>query len=83
MKRLKYHYPTLITPSSTAVQPLSPTSVAAVEKAFGDYELEFQKEIRLMSKLRHPNVIEFVGAVATPGHLAIVSTHVAMMSHSF
>ena len=68
VKRLKYYYPTLASPASS----MSLSSAAAAAAAVADHEQEFQKELHLMSKLRHPNVVEFVGAVATQGHLAIV-----------
>ena len=51
--------------------------------AVSEHEQEFLKELRLMSKLRHPNVVEFVGAVATPGQLAIVCVHKPHLSRIF
>ncbi|GJP34904.1 hypothetical protein CLOM_g19385 [Closterium sp. NIES-68] len=34
---------------------------------------DFKKEIRIMEKLRHPNILLFMGAVASLDHLAIVT----------
>jgi serine/threonine protein kinase len=34
---------------------------------------EFNSEVEMMEKLRHPCVINFVGAVRVPGHLAIIT----------
>jgi serine/threonine protein kinase len=34
---------------------------------------DFKKEIEIMSKLNHPNVVLFMGACTTPGHMAIVT----------
>ncbi|KNA14796.1 hypothetical protein SOVF_104290 [Spinacia oleracea] len=34
---------------------------------------EFKREVRIMRRLRHPNVVLFMGAVTRPPHLSIVS----------
>jgi len=34
---------------------------------------DFKKEVEIMSKLNHPNVVLFMGACTTPGHMAIVT----------
>lgn len=34
---------------------------------------DFKKEVALMKRLRHPNVVLFMGAVISPAHLAIVT----------
>ncbi|CAI5992383.1 unnamed protein product [Closterium sp. NIES-65] len=39
----------------------------------GDFMRDFKKEIRIMEKLRHPNILLFMGAVASLDHLAIVT----------
>ncbi|CAI5466075.1 unnamed protein product [Closterium sp. Yama58-4] len=38
-----------------------------------DFMRDFKKEIRIMEKLRHPNILLFMGAVASLDHLAIVT----------
>ncbi|CAI5509071.1 unnamed protein product [Closterium sp. Naga37s-1] len=38
-----------------------------------DFMQDFKKEIRIMEKLRHPNILLFMGAVASLDHLAIVT----------
>ncbi|CAI5486960.1 unnamed protein product [Closterium sp. Naga37s-1] len=38
-----------------------------------DFMHDFKKEIRIMEKLRHPNILLFMGAVASLDHLAIVT----------
>ncbi|KAJ0979947.1 hypothetical protein J5N97_015421 [Dioscorea zingiberensis] len=35
--------------------------------------LSFRQEVSLMKKLRHPNILLFMGAVTTPEHLSIVT----------
>lgn len=80
-KRLKYYYPTIASPS-VSMDGSDEAAAAAVT----EHEQEFQKELYLMSKLRHPNIVEFVGAVATPGHLAIVrftNCHLHMLLASY
>lgn len=37
---------------------------------------EFRDEVMIMSKLRHPNIVLFMGAVTKPGELAIVTQFV-------
>ncbi|KAI4311000.1 hypothetical protein MLD38_035938 [Melastoma candidum] len=34
---------------------------------------EFRREVRIMRRLRHPNVVLFMGAVTRPPHLSIIS----------
>ncbi|XP_061349438.1 serine/threonine-protein kinase EDR1-like [Gastrolobium bilobum] len=34
---------------------------------------EFKREVRIMRRLRHPNVVLFMGAVTRPPHLSIIS----------
>ncbi|KAJ9559370.1 hypothetical protein OSB04_013984 [Centaurea solstitialis] len=38
-----------------------------------DVILSFRKEVALMKRLRHPNILLFMGAVTTPPHLSIVT----------
>lgn len=35
--------------------------------------LDFRKEVTLMKRLRHPNIVLFMGAVTSPAHLSIVT----------
>lgn len=35
--------------------------------------LEFCSEVAIMQRLRHPNIVLFMGAVTEPGHLSIVT----------
>lgn len=35
--------------------------------------LDFKKEVALMKRLRHPNIVLFMGAVTSPAHLSIVT----------
>ncbi|KAH7281925.1 hypothetical protein KP509_35G003600 [Ceratopteris richardii] len=35
--------------------------------------LDFRKEVALMKRLRHPNIVLFMGAVTSPDHLSIVT----------
>ncbi|XP_043690935.1 serine/threonine-protein kinase EDR1 [Telopea speciosissima] len=39
----------------------------------GDALEEFRSEVRIMRRLRHPNVVLFMGAVTRPPHLSIVT----------
>ncbi|XP_042517650.1 serine/threonine-protein kinase EDR1-like [Macadamia integrifolia] len=39
----------------------------------GDALAEFKSEVRIMSRLRHPNVVLFMGAVTRPPNLSIVT----------
>lgn len=39
----------------------------------GDALAEFKREVRIMRRLRHPNVVLFMGAVTRPPNLSIVS----------
>ncbi|KAL6005236.1 Serine/threonine-protein kinase edr1 [Asimina triloba] len=39
----------------------------------GDALEEFKSEVRIMRRLRHPNVVLFMGAVTRPPHLSIVT----------
>ncbi|PWA85921.1 PAS domain-containing protein tyrosine kinase family protein [Artemisia annua] len=39
----------------------------------GDVILSFRKEVSLMKRLRHPNILLFMGAVTSPQHLCIVT----------
>ncbi|PWA78652.1 PAS domain-containing protein tyrosine kinase family protein [Artemisia annua] len=39
----------------------------------GDVILSFRTEVSLMKRLRHPNILLFMGAVTTPQHLCIVT----------
>lgn len=39
----------------------------------GDALEEFRREVRIMRRLRHPNVVLFMGAVTRPPHLSIVT----------
>jgi serine/threonine protein kinase len=34
---------------------------------------EFRSEVRIMKKLRHPNIVLFMGAVTRPPNLSIVT----------
>ncbi|KAL8159578.1 hypothetical protein V2J09_001115 [Rumex salicifolius] len=36
---------------------------------------EFKREVRIMRRLRHPNVVLFMGAVTRPPHLSIISEY--------
>ncbi|XP_020571165.1 serine/threonine-protein kinase EDR1-like [Phalaenopsis equestris] len=40
---------------------------------YGDALDEFRSEVRIMRRLRHPNIVLFLGAVARPPNLSIVS----------
>nr|BAD02482.1 enhanced disease resistance 1 [Delphinium hybrid cultivar] len=40
---------------------------------YGDALDEFRSEVRIMRRLRHPNIVLFVGAVTRPPNLSIVS----------
>ncbi|XP_078430906.1 protein kinase superfamily protein isoform X2 [Wolffia australiana] len=40
---------------------------------YGDALDEFRREVRIMRRLRHPNVVLFMGAVTRPPHLSIVT----------
>ncbi|KAF5197986.1 Serine/threonine-protein kinase EDR1 [Thalictrum thalictroides] len=40
---------------------------------YGDALDEFRSEVRIMRRLRHPNVVHFVGAVTRPPNLSIVT----------
>lgn len=44
-----------------------------MEQDISDILLEFRKEIRIMMRLRHPNVLLFMGAVIEPPNLCIVT----------
>ncbi|KAJ4767801.1 protein kinase family protein [Rhynchospora pubera] len=43
------------------------------QEFYGDALDEFRSEVRIMRRLRHPNVVLFMGAVTRPPHLSIVS----------
>ncbi|KAK7258751.1 hypothetical protein RIF29_24336 [Crotalaria pallida] len=50
----------------------------AVKKFFdqdfsGDALSEFKREVRIMLRLRHPNVVHFIGAVTRPPNLSIIT----------
>ncbi|XP_057540527.1 serine/threonine-protein kinase EDR1 isoform X2 [Amaranthus tricolor] len=42
---------------------------------------EFKREVRIMRRLRHPNVVLFMGAVTRPPNLSIVSEFLPRVSH--
>ncbi|CAI5948448.1 unnamed protein product [Closterium sp. NIES-65] len=63
-------------PQKTARQETTfeaPQKVFARHDISGDFMRDFKKEIRIMEKLRHPNILLFMGAVASLDHLAIVT----------
>ncbi|XP_019446943.1 PREDICTED: serine/threonine-protein kinase EDR1-like isoform X2 [Lupinus angustifolius] len=39
----------------------------------GDALSEFKREVRIMRRLRHPNVVNFIGAVTRPPNLSIIT----------
>lgn len=41
---------------------------------------EFERETNLMNKLRHPNIVNFIGSVNTPGHLCFVTEYMKLGS---
>ncbi|KAK8936649.1 Serine/threonine-protein kinase EDR1 [Platanthera zijinensis] len=43
------------------------------QDSYGDALDEFRSEVRIMRRLRHPNIVLFLGAVARPPNLSIVS----------
>lgn len=51
-----------------------------VQSVDADTMEEFEQEISIMSNLRHPNVLLFIGACTQPGNLFIVSELMAMGS---
>ncbi|GJU85709.1 PAS domain-containing protein tyrosine kinase family protein [Tanacetum coccineum] len=47
--------------------------VFTIQEYPDDMILSFRKEVSLMKRLRHPNIILFMGAVTSPQHLCIVT----------
>ncbi|KAF6983122.1 hypothetical protein CFC21_001401 [Triticum aestivum] len=45
------------------------------QEFYGDALEEFRCEVRIMRRLRHPNIVLFMGAVTRPPHLSIVSEY--------
>ncbi|KAL5224822.1 hypothetical protein ABZP36_011461 [Zizania latifolia] len=45
------------------------------QEFYGDALDEFRCEVRIMRRLRHPNIVLFMGAVTRPPHLSIVSEY--------
>ncbi|BAF26577.1 serine/threonine-protein kinase EDR1 [Oryza sativa Japonica Group] len=45
------------------------------QEFYGDALAEFRCEVRIMRRLRHPNIVLFMGAVTRPPHLSIVSEY--------
>lgn len=43
-------------------------------------EKEFIREIELMNRMRHPNIVEFIGAIQEPDRLCLVTEFVALGS---
>ncbi|KAK7320191.1 hypothetical protein RJT34_04927 [Clitoria ternatea] len=43
------------------------------QRIFGESLEEFKSEVQIMKRLRHPNVVLFMGAVTRPPHLSIVT----------
>ncbi|KAK3011260.1 hypothetical protein RJ639_010611 [Escallonia herrerae] len=44
---------------------------------------EFKREVRIMRRLRHPNVVLFLGAVTRPPNLSIITEFLPRHVHSF
>ncbi|PWS21993.1 hypothetical protein DKP78_20695, partial [Enterococcus faecium] len=44
---------------------------------YGDALDEFRSEVRIMRRLRHPNIVLFMGAVTRPPNLSIVSEYLS------
>uniref|UniRef100_A0A0D9XJX6 non-specific serine/threonine protein kinase n=1 Tax=Leersia perrieri TaxID=77586 RepID=A0A0D9XJX6_9ORYZ len=45
------------------------------QEFYGDALDEFRCEVKIMRRLRHPNIVLFMGAVTRPPHLSIVSEY--------
>ncbi|MFS8009156.1 putative non-specific serine/threonine protein kinase [Helianthus anomalus] len=49
-----------------------PSSDADVRLSKHDLILSFRQKVSVMKRLRHPNIVLFMGAVISPHHLRIV-----------
>ncbi|KAJ1488601.1 kinase-like domain-containing protein, partial [Baffinella frigidus] len=55
--------------------------VLRVTKALDEAQVrDFRAEVEIMSRMRHVNIVQFVGACTTPPKLAIVTEYLPRMS---
>nr|GEW69597.1 hypothetical protein [Tanacetum cinerariifolium] len=54
--------------------------VFTIQEYPDDMILSFRKEVSLMKRLRHPNIILFMGAVTSPQHLCIVTEFLSRLA---